>query len=114
MCSCTQVTRKLRRFSWPEHEHYMVRCLLSAVKGRFSQIPMVASLAASLSKYHPTLGVALADALLEEVPCSRPQGVSSKRGGGKHISLYALYPADMQVVTIPRMQTLLSKKQRAA
>ena len=54
----------------------MVRCLLSAVKGRFSQIPMVASLAASLSKYHPTLGVALADSLLEEVPCPHPQSIA--------------------------------------
>lgn len=62
-----QVTKGLRRVQWAENEYFLVRCLLSGVKGRFSRIPLLASLAASLSKYHPTLGVALADELLEEV-----------------------------------------------
>ena len=62
-----QIARTVRRFPWKENEDYLVRCLLSGVKGRFSRIPLLASLAASLSKYHPTLAVALADDLLEEV-----------------------------------------------
>ena len=41
--------------------------MLKAVKGRFSQVPQVASLASGLARYHPSLGVAFVDALLEEV-----------------------------------------------
>lgn len=50
----------------------LVRCILSAVKGRFEEIPLLASVAASLSKYRPSLGVSLGDALLEEVGLSFP------------------------------------------
>lgn len=62
-----QVLRKLRKLSWAENEEYLVRTMLKAVKGRFSQVPQVASLAAGLARYHPSLGVAFVDALLEEV-----------------------------------------------
>lgn len=62
-----QVLRKLRKLSWAENEAYLVRVLLKAVKGRFSQVPQVASLASGLSRYHPSMGVAFVDALLEEV-----------------------------------------------
>ncbi len=62
-----QVLRKLRKLSCAENEAYLVRVLLKAVKGRFSQVPQVASLASGLSRYHPSLGVAFVDALLEEV-----------------------------------------------
>ena len=41
--------------------------MLKAVKGRFSQVPQVASLASGLARYHPSIGVAFVDALLEEV-----------------------------------------------
>ncbi len=59
--------RKLRRLSWVEHEPFLVRCMLKATKGRFNDLPLVASLAAGLSRYHPSFGIALPDALLEEV-----------------------------------------------
>lgn len=62
-----QVLRKLCKLSWAENEAYLVRVLLKAVKGRFSQVPQVASLASGLSRYRPSLGVAFVDALLEEV-----------------------------------------------
>lgn len=64
-----QVLRKLRRLSWAEHEPYLVRCMLKATKGRYNDLPLVASLSAGLSRYHPSFGVALPDALLEEVGC---------------------------------------------
>ena len=62
--------RKLRRFPWAEHEGYLVRCLLRTVKGSYAHISTTASVTAALSRYHPSLGVLLADCLLEEVlPC---------------------------------------------
>lgn len=64
---CMQVLRKLRKLAWAENEAYLVRVMLKAVKGRFSQVPQVASLASGLARYHPSLGVAFVDALLEEV-----------------------------------------------
>ena len=68
-----QILRKLRKLAWAENEHYLVRTMLKAVKGRFSQVPQVASLAAGLARYHPSLGVAFVDALLEEVGSDRHQ-----------------------------------------
>ncbi|KAK9806738.1 hypothetical protein WJX72_000988 [[Myrmecia] bisecta] len=62
-----KVMRKLRRLPWAAYEAYLVHCLLGAVKGRVSHVPLVASLAAGLSRYHPSLGIAFVDALLEEV-----------------------------------------------
>lgn len=59
--------KKLRRLPWAESEPYMVRCLLKAVKGRFGAVPLVASLASGLNRYHPSLGVAMVDEVLEEV-----------------------------------------------
>ena len=65
--AAAQVLRKLRRLPWREHEPYLVRTMLRATKGRYDDLPSVAALAGGLSQYHPSLGVALADALLEEV-----------------------------------------------
>ena len=62
-----QVTRKMRLFTWADNETFFVKTLLSSVKGRYAEIPLLASLAASLAKYRPSLSVALADDLLEEV-----------------------------------------------
>lgn len=59
--------RNLRRLSWKEHEPYLVHTMLRATKGRYDDLPYVAALCGGLSQYHPSLGVALADALLEEV-----------------------------------------------
>ena len=59
--------RKLRRLPWAEYEPYLVHTMLRATKGRYDDLPYVAALCGGLSQYHPSLGVALADALLEEV-----------------------------------------------
>lgn len=65
--ACVQVLRKLRRLPWAEQEGYVVKCMLASAKGRYTDLPLVASLAAGLARYHPSLGVALPDALLEQV-----------------------------------------------
>ena len=44
-----------------------MRCLISAARARASSAPLAASLGAGLAHYHPSLGVALADSVLEEV-----------------------------------------------
>ena len=77
-----QAVKKLRRFSWAEDEGYLVRCVLrTAVKGRFSQVPLLASLTAALARYHPSFAVALPDALLEEVRAGleEPEAASYQR-----------------------------------
>lgn len=59
---------RLRRLPWAECEAYLVRTLVrAACKGRHSALPSLASLAAGLARYHPSLGVALVDSLLEDV-----------------------------------------------
>ncbi|KAL4452134.1 hypothetical protein ABPG75_007796 [Micractinium tetrahymenae] len=64
----TKVLKKLRRLPWAQHERYLVKTLLRAShKGRYSQIPHIASLAAGLTRYHPSLGVALVDEVLESI-----------------------------------------------
>ncbi|KAK9809827.1 hypothetical protein WJX73_010709 [Symbiochloris irregularis] len=73
-----KVQRKLRRFPWAEHEAYLVRCLLRTVKGGYARVATTASLVASLSRYHPSLSVALADCLLEEVRA----GLEAPKAGG--------------------------------
>ena len=70
-----QVLRKLRKLAWTENEPYLVRVFLKAVKGRFSQVPQIASLASGRSRYHPSLGVAFVDALLEEVSHNNPRHI---------------------------------------
>ena len=68
-----QVLRKLRRLAWATEEGYVVRTMIAAAKGRFTDLPLVASLAAGLARYHPSLGIALPDALLEEArACADP------------------------------------------
>jgi regulator of nonsense transcripts 2 len=64
------VVKRLRRLDWsdPGEGAYVAATLLRAArKGRHSQLPLLASLAAGLSRYHPALGVALVDAVVEEV-----------------------------------------------
>uniref|UniRef100_A0A061R4F1 Regulator of nonsense transcripts 2 n=1 Tax=Tetraselmis sp. GSL018 TaxID=582737 RepID=A0A061R4F1_9CHLO len=61
------VMKKLRKLPWQEFEPYLIKCLLKVVRGRYSQIPLVASLASGLSKYHDTLGIALVDSVLEHI-----------------------------------------------
>ena len=63
-----QILKKLRRLpGGPAAEAPLVRCLLRSARQRFTSAALVASLTAGLSKYRPGLGVALVDALLEEI-----------------------------------------------
>jgi regulator of nonsense transcripts 2 len=66
--SVAYVARKLRRLSWDEYGDYVACTMLRASrKGRFSQLGPLAALAATLSRFHSWLGVALADAALEDI-----------------------------------------------
>ena len=62
------VLKKLRRLHWKEDGEYVLRTLLRAArKGRFSQVAPIASVAAGLAKAHPSLGVGMVDAVVEEI-----------------------------------------------
>ena len=66
--SVPYVLKKLRRVKWSEDGEYVMRTLLRAArKGRFSQLPPLASLTAGLTKWHPALGVGFVDTVLEEI-----------------------------------------------
>ncbi len=61
-----------------------MRCLLRSARQRFTSAALVASLTAGLSKYRPALGIALVDALLEEIRLGLEHpdtGVLSTRSG---------------------------------
>jgi len=60
------VLRKLRKLPWAANEAYLVRAMLGAMRNRAGAAPLLASLAAGLSRYHPSLGVRLVDTLLED------------------------------------------------
>ena len=62
-----QVARKVRKFPWEAHEALLVRCLLKALKGHYAQTAVIATCAASLARYHPSLSIHLTDVLLERV-----------------------------------------------
>ena len=49
-----QVLRKLRKLPWADNEWYLVRALLSATRGRAGAAPLLASLAAGLSRCGPS------------------------------------------------------------
>lgn len=78
--------KKLRRLPWAASEGYLLKTLVRAShKGRFSQIPHIASLAAGLARYHPSLGVALVDEVLEAVAAGleAPDAGARRRAGGR-------------------------------
>lgn len=65
------VLRKLRRLPWDDPsrgaERFLVKQLLRVHKGKYSHVPLVASLAAGLSRFHDSLGVRLVDTLVEDL-----------------------------------------------
>lgn len=66
--SAAFVLKKLRRFKWSEDGDYIMRTILRAArKGRHSQLAPLASITAGLAKFHPSLGVAVVDSVLEEI-----------------------------------------------
>jgi regulator of nonsense transcripts 2 len=60
--------RLLRRLPWtPEHEAYLLKCLLKTHKMRYGAVPCVAALVAALSRSHDSLAVSIVDDTLEAV-----------------------------------------------
>ena len=60
--------RLLRRMPWtPEHEAYLLKCLLKTHKMRYGAVPCVAALVAALSRSHDSLAVSIVDDTLEAV-----------------------------------------------
>ena len=118
------MVRKLRRLPWAANEAYLVRCLIGAARARVGAAPLAASLAAGLARYHPSLGVALADAVLEEAcpgraaPCA---GRSADHACGPLVTLpqrcCVTYHNHAQLgisgLAVPAQRTALSAKQLA-
>lgn len=65
--SIEHVLRQLRKLPWDECESYLLKCFLKVHKGKYSQIHLLASLTAGLSRYHDEFAVAVVDEVLEEI-----------------------------------------------
>ncbi|GAA0169591.1 RNA metabolism protein [Lithospermum erythrorhizon] len=65
--SIEHVLRQLRKLPWGECESYLLKCFLKVHKGKYSQIHLLASLTAGLSRYHDEFVVAVVDEVLEEI-----------------------------------------------
>ena len=61
------VLKQLRKLPWAENERYVIKCLLKVYRGRFSHIPLDASVVATLSKSRETLASRVIDAVLEDI-----------------------------------------------
>ncbi|KAL6011590.1 Regulator of nonsense transcripts upf2 [Asimina triloba] len=61
------VLRQLRKLPWNECEPYILKCFMKVHKGKYSQVHLIASLTASLSRYHDEFAVAVVDEVLEEI-----------------------------------------------
>lgn len=53
--------RQLRKLPWSECEPYLLKCFLKVHKGKYGQIHLIASLTASLSRYHDDFAVSVVD-----------------------------------------------------
>ncbi|KAK8575616.1 hypothetical protein V6N12_063284 [Hibiscus sabdariffa] len=65
--SIEHVLRQLRKLPWSECESYLLKCFMKVHKGKYSQIHLIASLTAGLSRYHDEFAVAVVDEVLEEI-----------------------------------------------
>ncbi|CAK7325553.1 unnamed protein product [Dovyalis caffra] len=65
--SIEHVLRQLRKLPWSECEAYLLKCFMKVHKGKYSQIHLIASLTAGLSRYHDEFAVAVIDEVLEEI-----------------------------------------------
>ncbi|XP_010253476.1 PREDICTED: regulator of nonsense transcripts UPF2 isoform X2 [Nelumbo nucifera] len=61
------VLRQLRKLPWSECEDYLLKCFMKVHKGKYSQVHLIASLTAGLSRYHDEFAVAVVDEVLEEI-----------------------------------------------
>lgn len=62
-----EVLKKLMKLPWATCHKYILKCLLKVVRGRFTHLPLIASLAGGLSQYHDVLGVMMVDCVLEDI-----------------------------------------------
>ncbi|CAN6443435.1 unnamed protein product [Victoria cruziana] len=65
--SIEHILRQLRKLPWGECEQYILKCLMKVHKGKYSQVHLIASLTAGLSRYHDDFAVAVVDEVLEEI-----------------------------------------------
>ncbi|XP_043701685.1 regulator of nonsense transcripts UPF2 [Telopea speciosissima] len=65
--SIEHVLRQLRKLPWDECEEYLLKCFMKVHKGKYSQVHLIASLTAGLSRYHDQFAVAVVDEVLEEI-----------------------------------------------
>ncbi|KAK9096312.1 hypothetical protein Sjap_021809 [Stephania japonica] len=65
--SIEHVLRQLRKLPWNECEPYLLKCFMKVHKGKYSQVHLIASLTAGLSRYHDEFAVAVVDEVLEEI-----------------------------------------------
>ncbi|KAL3689456.1 hypothetical protein R1sor_015765 [Riccia sorocarpa] len=65
--SIERVLRQLRKLPWNESESYLLKCFMKVHKGKYSQVHLIASLTAGLSRYHDAFAVGVVDQVLEEI-----------------------------------------------
>ncbi|KAJ7557891.1 hypothetical protein O6H91_04G014000 [Diphasiastrum complanatum] len=65
--SIEHVLRQLRKLPWNDCESYLLKCFMKVHKGKYSQVHLIASLTAGLSRYHDTFAVAVVDEVLEQI-----------------------------------------------
>lgn len=65
--SIEHVLRQLRKLPWNECEQYILKCFMKVHKGKYSQVHLIASLTAGLSRYHDEFAVVVVDEVLEEI-----------------------------------------------
>lgn len=62
-----RVLRQLRKLPWSECETYLLKCFMKVYKGKYSQVHLIASLTAGLSRYHDAFAVSVVDEVLEAI-----------------------------------------------
>lgn len=76
------VLRQLRKLPWGDCEHYLLKCFMKVHKGKYSQVHLIASLTACLSRYHEAFSIGVVDEVLEEIRVGLEQneyGMQQKR-----------------------------------
>jgi regulator of nonsense transcripts 2 len=62
--SIERVLRQLRKLPWSECEGFLLKCFMKVYKGKYSQVHLIASLTAGLSRYHDGFAVSVVDEVL--------------------------------------------------
>ena len=59
--SFDHVLKQLRKLPWSECERYLLNCFMKVHKGKYSQVHLIASLTACLSRYHEAFSIGVVD-----------------------------------------------------